>query len=469
MGYDQSADPKIINLDFNFCNNSISQASTIDGFWMEGSNTSMSDTNGNLLFYSNGCYIINKAGEIMENGDGINPGLIEDIYCPAGGSPYIQGVISIPAPGSDSLYYVFDLDMQQPYFMVGNFIGIAPEILYYQVVDISQSGGLGKVILKNQVAVQDTFARGSMKAVQHANGVDWWLIVPKSHSNCYFLTLVTAQGVQPAVLECEGKVWNDFDLSAQTVFSPDGNKYIRCNKDNGLNIFDFDSETGNLSNPLVIDFPNDTFYHGGVSVSANSRFLYLSARKKLYQFDLQADDIAASQILIGEWDGFSDPYPTIFYISALAPDNKIYISSTSSHRFLHVIHEPDSLGLACNLEQRGLILPSYNFATIPNFPHYRMSNEECDTTSNTIETELFSRAVALYPNPTKGEMWINFPEIGSQIAHLKIFDLLGKIVYQGEIARPLSRIDISKLRPGNYIYSIQQSGTVNSGKIVKVE
>ena len=404
----------------------------------------------------------------MDDGDGINPGLIEDIYCPAGGSPYIQGVISIPAPGSDSLYYVFNLDMDLPYFMVPNFLGVAPERLYYQVIDMTESNGLGKVISKNQIAIQDTFARGCLKAVRHANGVDWWIVVPKSHSNCYFLTLVTTQGVQPAILECEGRIWDDLDLT-QSVFSPDGSKYVRCNKENGLNIFDFDDATGTLSNPISIDFPNDTFYHGGVSVSANSRFLYLSARKNLFQFDLKAADIASSQIKVGEWDGFSEPYPTIFYLSALAPDNKIYISSTSSHKFLHVIHEPDSLGLACNLEQRGLALPSYNFATIPNFPHYRISREECDTTSNTIETELPNRAITLYPNPVQGELWVNFQEIGNQIAHLKIFDLLGRLVYQGEIIQPLSRIDLSKLRPGNYIYSIQQSGTVSSGKIVKAE
>ena len=436
---------------------------------MEGSNTSMSDAEGNLLFYSNGCKIINAKGELMLNGDGINPGQIQNFFCPYGGSPIRQGVIVLPAPENDSLYYVFNLDWDQPYLNT-NYFGVAPQRLFYQVIDMAQDSGYGAVILKNQIAVQDTFARGNISAARHANGKDWWVIVPKSHTNCYFLVPVTANGVQPPQLKCTGQEWSDDDSGAQATFSPDLKKYIRFNSWNGLNIFDFDNATGDLSNPLRITFPNDTInYIAGVSVSSNSRYLYVSARKRVYQFDLKASNIEASKIKVAEWDGTYNPYATIFYFSALAPDGKIYISSTSSTLNLHVIEKPNCPGLSCQLVQRGVELPAYNFATIPNFPHYRMSNEVCDTTNNTIETELAGRAIALYPNPTNGELWVNFPEIGNPGADLKIFDLLGRLVIQEKILQPLSQIDLSGLRPGNYIYSVQQSGAVCSGKIVKTE
>jgi hypothetical protein len=80
------------------------------------------------------------------------------------------------------------------------------------------------VVSKNQIAVQDTFARGNIQAIKHKNGVDWWINTPKSHSNCYFLTLVNAQGVQPAQIKCEGTIWNDKDSQGQAVFSPNGKK-----------------------------------------------------------------------------------------------------------------------------------------------------------------------------------------------------------------------------------------------------
>ncbi len=474
IGYDTSllvAGGDAILMDFNFCPINPINVPSVHDFWMEGSNTSMSDEEGNLLFYSNGCYIVNKMGEIMENGDSINPGLVQDIYCSAGGSPYVQGVLSIPAPGSDSLYYVFNLDMDLPYWLQDPFLGVAPQRLYYQVIDMSQDNGLGKVVAKNQVAIQDTFARANIQAVRHANGVDWWVITAKSHSNCYFITHVTEQGVQTNTLECVGKVWSDHDGSGQALFTPAANKYIRFNSDNGLNIFDFDNETGSLSNPTVIEFPNDTFSHGGAAISSNSRFLYISARTNLYQFDLQAADIAASKTLIGVWDGFADPYPTIFYLAALAPNNKIYISSTSSHKYLHVIHKPDSLGLACEFEQRGVKLPSYNYATIPNFPHYRSQPTpmDCDSLVSSKEIVPTKDEIKTYPNPTKGMVTIELNQINSN-ALIEVYDMFGRKRLAKPLEHHIEQLDMTSFEEGMYIIIVKPAGkmTINE-KLIKIE
>ncbi|MDW8230848.1 MAG: T9SS type A sorting domain-containing protein, partial [Saprospiraceae bacterium] len=245
---------------------------------------------------------------------------------------------------------------------------------------------------------------------------------------------------------------------------------IRFNAWNGLNIYDFDNATGELSNPIQITFPNDTInYIAGASVSSNSRFLYLSARRRVYQFDLQAPDIEASKIKVAEWDGTYDPYPSIFYLSALAPDGKIYISSTSSHRHLHVIERPNCPGLSCQLVQRGLPLPSFNFATIPNFPHYRMSNEGCDTTNHTDEIAWDSGTLAIYPNPTRGELWVNYPDKGSENLIFRLYDVYGRLVYEQRIAESLSKVDVSFLKPGHYMYLIEGYKMTASGKIMRIE
>ena len=151
-------------------------------------------------------------------------------------------------------------------------------------------------------------------------------------------------GVLNIKKQCIGHEWNWIEGSGQAVFSPDGTKYARFQPNNNLNIFDFDRCAGELSNPVIIPFSPDTIFRAGVSFSPNSRFLYAHAYTKLYQFDMQATDVPASQLLIDEYDGVADPFPTRFYMGQLALDNKIYISSAGTHEHLHVIHSPDSLG-----------------------------------------------------------------------------------------------------------------------------
>lgn len=470
IGYDYSGPTDQI-ISMNFLHNPVfvSHIPTISDFGMEGSNTSMSDTAGNLLFYSNGCKIANAKGKLMLNGDSINPGMIQRVYCPGGGSPWRQGIIALPIPDSDSLYVIFNLDMDQPYNNTP-YLPVAPQRLFYHVIDMSLDSGYGAVVLKNQIAIQDTFARGNISAVRNANGKDWWVIVPKSQTNCYFLIPVTSKGIQPAQLKCFGHVWSNADSGAQATFSPNLKKYIRFNSWNGLNIYDFDNATGEFSNHKRITFPNDTInYIAGVSVSPNSRYLYVSARRRVYQFDLQASDIEGSKIKVGEWDGTYDPYPSIFYLSALAPDGKIYISSTSSHLHLHVIERPNCPGLSCQLVQKGLPLPSFNFATIPNFPHYRMSNEVCDTTNSTDLIVMDNKALALYPNPTRGEIWINYPDKGNENMIFRLHDVYGRLVYEQRITEALSRMDVSSLKSGTYFYHIEGYKMTASGKIVKIE
>lgn len=69
----------------------------------------------------------------------------------------------------------------------------------------------------------------------------------------------------------------------------------------------------------------------------------------------------------------------------LAPDNKIYLTATNATRFLHIIHSPDSLGVACNVEQHGLALPTKHSFMVPNFPYFRLydlQGSPCDTPGN---------------------------------------------------------------------------------------
>src|SRR5690606_30897494 len=95
-------------------------------------NASICDTAGNLLFYTNGIRIVNASHEIMENGNGLNPGEFADNNL---GSGYIlnQGAMAIPFPGNDSLFYLLHTSRDYPNNQVGHH---SPEF-YYTLIDMS--------------------------------------------------------------------------------------------------------------------------------------------------------------------------------------------------------------------------------------------------------------------------------------------------------------------------------------------
>lgn len=422
---------------------------------LEGSCAIMCDSLGKLLFYSNGCYITNAIHQMMVNGDSIGKDKLETSYCKTGGNPLIQGMIALPKPGSNHLYYLFYTDLGDPYFMQP-FFPLAPEKLYYSVIDMTLENGLGKVIEKNVLVLQDTFSRGMIQASRHDNGKDWWIIQPKSHSNCYWTMLLTESGIDTTFLQCIGQIWDDRDPQGQSVFSPNSKKYARFNFFYGLNVFDFDNSRGKLSNPLNIAPDPDTFYFSGAAFSSNSRFIYTPCYNKLWQFDTQATDISGSRILIGELNTPSNiPEKTRFNQARLAPDGKIYIAGTVSNKHLHVINRPNCFGLECDLQQYAIELSARNSNTMPNMPHYKQWSEQdtCEMVSTTKPNYSLQNLIKLYPNPANQYIALEGLENGDKVHWI---DVSGRVVKTATYQA--TRFEIEDLVPGFYLLKIQRKG-----------
>ena len=244
-------------------------------FYIYLSNATISDNDGNLLFYTNGCAIANKNHEIMMNGEGLNPGQVSNFNCEYGylGS---QSCLILPIPESASKYYLF-----HKAFTYDPNLTIFPDKLYYTSVDMSLDGGLGEVVDKNVILRDDTIRSGEMTAIKHGNGADWWLINGSYDSDEFFTFLITADSIEGPFFQNIGFVNTRAGSgSGQVVFSPDGTKFARINKNDQLYLYYFDRETGLFSNfeHIMVD---DTICWGGCAISSNSQFLYVSTHNNL--------------------------------------------------------------------------------------------------------------------------------------------------------------------------------------------
>ena len=190
----------------------------------------ISDQNGNLLMYTNGCWIADATGDTMQNGGGLNPGPFTSSWCGASiGIPDIYSSIILPWPGDSTKYILFH---QTGNFNIPN---SNSSELYYSVIDITLNGGLGAVTQKNQIAFQDSLSPG-MTACKHANGRDWWIVILKDNSDILYKILLTPSGITNITNQHLGMPPHN-NYNGQPQFSPDGTKIVFA-KMNDLYLYD---------------------------------------------------------------------------------------------------------------------------------------------------------------------------------------------------------------------------------------
>lgn len=436
---------------------------------------SICDSTGQLIIYTNGCFITNKENNMMENGDSLNVGEVFNLKCGEDGFGYTSGAQSsliLPLPETNK-YFIF----HKRIFLFNNPFDVKSLDLLYSVIDMNENGGLGKVIEKNSILMQDSFSFGEMTAVRHANGLDWWLVSPGDRNNKYFIFLFTHEGIALShTQEIGDSTLEAGEGGGQCLFSPDGSKYIRFNPHNKVRMFDFDRNTGWLSNytHINVDFGDIEPFAGGCLISPSSQYLYISAQRDLYQMDLWADNIEASQVLVGTYDGYADPLAANFGRGLLGPDCKLYLFPGNSTRVIHIIHNPNEPGLACNFEQHALHTPTYHGATFPNLPDFRLGAvgtpvSPCEGYTVPVREAWLPvlPALSVYPNPAHAYLNISASAPLSAPARWVLYDLYGRAL-RSLVLEPGAgqqwQVSISDVHAGVYVWRTSGGG---SGKVVK--
>ncbi len=298
-------------------------------YMQEGCST-ISDNLGQLLFYTNGVQVWNKNNIQMPNGFSLQ-----------GNQSTTQSALIVPMPGSTTQYYVFAIDALS-----------AP--MTYSLVDMTLQGGLGDVTAIKNVLLHPLVAEKQC-AIQRCDG-NIWVISCEYNSNTIFADLITPGGIQPSVLSAVGIVQTGgggpgYNSVGYLKASQQGNRLALALRDAAtFEVFDFDVNTGVVSNPISITNNNWSVLYG-VEFSPDGTKLYgsLITSSEVYQFNLMAGTpaaITASATLVAT-------SPAWACGMQLAADGKIYIAQPYAQQpggqgpSLGCIPSPNTLGVGC--------------------------------------------------------------------------------------------------------------------------
>lgn len=256
----------------------------------EGCST-ISDTDGSLLFYTNGQTIWNKDHQVMINGDSIG-----------GDSTAAQSAMILPFPDDETLFYVFTT--QEVYGELDN------ELLV-SIVDIKDDSARGSVVVKGI----RLFDYNTERLTGSNFGANGWLMSHEYGNNNFKANFLDETGITSTVHSPVGEFLNFLDESSATSylrFQPGITRAANMIPGaNTVDIMDFDNNTGVLSNARNIDTqePANTPLYG-IEFSGGGDKMYLTATggtSKLIQYSLDSIDTdnEIAEIEATKFDGYT--------------------------------------------------------------------------------------------------------------------------------------------------------------------
>ncbi|MCB9170695.1 MAG: hypothetical protein H6594_10145 [Flavobacteriales bacterium] len=402
---------------------------------------SISDQNGDLLFYTNGGPVVtssnynvgrvwNRNHTMMTNGNLAGSG---------GCNSARQGALIVKDPGNADLYYIFTTDCYEDNLVGG---------LRYDVVDMTGSGGMGQVL-----SIGDTVYSGiteSMAGIRHANGIDVWVLVHGLNNNEFHAFLVTANGVAAPVTTAIGP-----NMSSQPgdITANRFSTRVHYGGNNTSSLYDFDPATGILSNYLNLG--QNGF---GSAFSYSGNYLYtceFQVQRRVFQYDLLATDIVASEQVIGSGIALQGGLQ-------LAPDGKIYMAR-GSQGSIGVINNPELAGVAADFQDEGFYLGGRTCANgLPTFV-----NDLVQPVTTGIDA--VTAPTALSCTLLDGDLVIR-ARSGNSVGRYAIYRNDGSLVREGRSNGANTSVRIAGDGPGLYVVRLTNgSGQEFSSRYVLCE
>jgi hypothetical protein len=234
--------------------------------------TTISSQDGEVLFFTDGQSVWDLNGDLMENGDDIG-----------GDNSSSQGVIAVPVPQEETLFYLFTTQLS------ANGTNEAK----YSLVDIKAENptGVGNVVTKDNFL----FSPSTEHSAALDAGDTTWVMFHELGNNTFRAYPVSANGIGQPILSSVGSNHGFNSGVGAMKFNSDGDKVAvtisegGCNK---LEIFDFDSDTGEMTEYARIDLGCDGEVYGMEFSQDGERVLvsYRNGGPGIEEFIIQATE-----------------------------------------------------------------------------------------------------------------------------------------------------------------------------------
>lgn len=331
------------------------------------SSASISDENGNLLFYSDGDTVKGNNNEILPNGSNLTSGI------QYAASTVTQGSIFLKKPNSDNEYFLFSMAIMNTFNMN----------LSYSIIDKNLNNGVGEVVSKNNLLIHDSLTE-KMTITKHCNNKDYWLVVINKkmltqeesklgkYDSEFLSYLITENGIQFSPQKSLTKI--AVPQYGQMKFNSDGT-VLACADAQGIYFFDFDKSNGTVTFRQKLSVPLGNGY--GFEFSPNDRILYINEK----QYDIETNTLTP---LInfnspGQWQRASNgklyklhtPYSEID-----TTINNSWVASGNSNNSLRVtqVSQPNIQGIGCVFDTNFIYEFHNNYngwsIALPHFPSY---------------------------------------------------------------------------------------------------
>jgi len=313
---------------------------------------SICDTLGNLLFYTDGVTIWDRAHNSMPNGKDL-----------AGGASSSQSAQILKKPGNNALYCLFTVAQE-----------VGKRGFSYYEIDMNANNGFGDVILGHERLQTNTAEK--IAYTQHVNGQDFWVLVRGFRPENIHAYLLTENGLSDSPVSSNASIgiWSGVDVESAMgcmKLSHDGGLLAVNHFKQGITaLYQFDNNTGETT-------PIEYFYSGinayGLEFSPNNRWLYVTARdftgEALFQIDMKADDRVKTKTVIYRSEHKRATEIELGSLQ-LGPDGKIYLAHFKKS-YLSAILEPNNQGSNCGfqLKQVKLDKSTKSMMGLPNLAY----------------------------------------------------------------------------------------------------